>query len=155
MPWRNWSRSSPTSPTVSASENFACCRCRVEERPGECILAVFGLPATREDDALRSLRASTELLSVLPATSHVAIESGEVLTEGERLVGGHPLTRVGRLSAEARDGEILLGEQTQVLVRHYARMSTPSAGGARRLVEIDPGAEAIQRHLEGALVGRE
>src|SRR5436189_4019887 len=70
----------------------------VEERPGEGLLAVFGLPTTREDDALRSLRASTQLSSSLPATSHVAIESGEILTEGERLVGGHPLTRIGRLS---------------------------------------------------------
>jgi DNA-binding SARP family transcriptional activator len=128
---------------------------RVEERPGEGMLAVFGVPMTREDDALRSLRAATELLRSIPAIMHVAIESGEVMAEGEHVLGGGPLTRVGRLNQEAREGEILLGEGAQVVVRHYSRMGPPRAGGGRKLIEIDPGAEAIQRHPEGALVGRE
>jgi DNA-binding SARP family transcriptional activator len=127
----------------------------VDERPGDGILGVFGLPTTREDDALRALRAATELLAAQAGIRHVVLESGEVLSEGERVLGGQPLIRIGPLGREARAGEILLGEGAQAIVRHYARMGPPSIGGARRLVEIDPGAEAIQRHLEGALVGRE
>jgi predicted ATPase/DNA-binding SARP family transcriptional activator len=135
----------------------------VEKHLEEGLVASFGLPAIHEDDALRALRAAVEASTALqsmararndPLTIRIALESGEVLAQKERLLRGEAVTHLIRLRGLARDGEILIGEGTYRLVHHLIR-ADPAPGGHWRLVEVDAGAEAIQRHFEGPLVARE
>jgi len=133
----------------------------VEHRLTEGLLASFGLPTVHEDDALRALRAAVELTGAFIRNTadgisiRAALETGEVLADRERLHGGDALSRVLALKDDAEAGEIVIGEGTYRLVRHVVRAEPIDPEGPWKLVEIDAGAEAIQRHFDGPLVGRE
>jgi class 3 adenylate cyclase/tetratricopeptide (TPR) repeat protein len=106
----------------------------VEKFIGDAIVAVFGLPKLREDDALRAVQAAmamrdalAELNSVLESgwgitlTVRTGVNTGEVvagdITEGQRLVTGDTVNVAARLEQAAGAGEILLGDLTYRLVR--------------------------------------
>ncbi len=106
----------------------------VEKFIGDAIVAVFGLPKVREDDAQRAVRAA---LAMRPALAEVnaelergwgimlvvrtGINTGEVvagdITAGQRLVTGDTVNVAARLEQAAGAGEILLGDLTHRLVR--------------------------------------
>jgi class 3 adenylate cyclase/tetratricopeptide (TPR) repeat protein len=151
----------------------------VEKFIGDAIVAVFGLPKLREDDAERAVRAAiamrrgldevnAELESGWGVTLQVrtGINTGEVvagdITAGQRLVTGDTVNVAARLEQAAGAGEILLGDLTYRLVRKTVKAEAvePLAlkgkaenVAAWRLVALQE-AVAPQRR-ETPLVGRE
>lgn len=145
----------------------------VEKFIGDAVMAVFGIPQVREDDALRAIRAAAEIRARLPS---VAVEIGVALSfrtgvstglvlvgEGENIAIGDATNLAARLEQAAAPGEILLGEETLRLVRGAVEVeplepldlkgkSEPVL--AFRLLSVDPVAPGLRRHFEMPLVGR-
>jgi class 3 adenylate cyclase len=88
----------------------------VEKFIGDAVMAVFGVPAVHEDDALRACRAALEMrdaFSELGVSGRIGITTGEVVTgTGERLATGDPVNVAARLEQAATPGEILVGAET-------------------------------------------
>jgi class 3 adenylate cyclase/tetratricopeptide (TPR) repeat protein len=106
----------------------------VEKFVGDAVMAVFGVPAVHEDDALRAVRAASEMRERLAALNaelgrergialalRTGVNTGEVVTGdpsgGEFYATGDAVNVAARLEQAAAPGEILLGEQTYRLVR--------------------------------------
>jgi class 3 adenylate cyclase len=104
----------------------------VEKFVGDAVMAVFGVPVTHEDDALRACRAAVEMRDALPdlgIAGRVGVNTGEVVTgTEERLVTGDAVNVAARLEQAAQPGEVLIGEETLRLVR-----AAVSVGEERRL----------------------
>jgi len=146
----------------------------IEQRAGDEVLAVFGVPRAFEDDALRAARAALELEVELDGLSdvlegegrsrielRVALETGEALVgvdeTGHGFASGPAIGEAKRMLQRALPGEILAGPLTVRLLGEAASLEPPGDGGARgsRLLELLEGAPAGSRQLEGPLVGRE
>jgi class 3 adenylate cyclase/DNA-binding SARP family transcriptional activator len=140
---------------------------------GDAVLAVFGVPHVREDDALRAVRAAAEIRQRLPAVAEetgvtlrfrTGLNTGLVLVEGgDTLVVGDAVNVAARLEQAARPGEILIGAPTMHLVRDAVALepvvplvlkgkAEPVA--AFRLLSVDPVAPGIARCFDAPLVGR-
>src|ERR1043166_1358676 len=103
----------------------------VEKFIGDAVMAVFGVPTVHEDDALRAVRAASELRGGLADLNdelqasygtrlelRIGVNTGEVVTgTEERLATGDAVNVAARLEQAAEPGEILLGEETCRLVR--------------------------------------
>jgi class 3 adenylate cyclase/tetratricopeptide (TPR) repeat protein len=106
----------------------------VEKFIGDAVMAVFGLPVRHEDDALRAVRAASEVQLALPKldaalrrewgvsiNNHVGVNTGEVIaggtSDGQRLVTGDAVNVAARLEQNAGAGEVLIGDLTHRLVR--------------------------------------
>jgi class 3 adenylate cyclase len=93
----------------------------VEKFIGDAVMAVFGVPAVHEDDALRACRAALEMQEALPELGlqgRIGLNTGEVVTgTEERLATGDPVNVAARLQQAAEPGEVLLGGATLTLVR--------------------------------------
>src|SRR6266516_4198900 len=93
----------------------------VEKFIGDAVMAVFGVPAVHEDDALRACRAAVEMRDAFPELAvegRIAVNTGEVVTgTEERLVTGDAVNVAARLQQAAAPGEVLVGEATLELVR--------------------------------------
>ena len=141
----------------------------VEKFVGDAVMAVFGIPVSHEDDALRAVRAAAEMRSVIGEhglDARIGVNTGEVVVggEGETLVTGDAVNVAARLEQAAPNGEILIGAETRALVRDAVEVepveplalkgkSQPVV--AFRLVDVISGAEPVARHPETPLVGRE
>ena len=112
------------------------------------LLAVFGVPAARDDDALQAVRAA---LALGPA-ARIGLATGEVVT-GDPLVSGPPVEEATALRDRASAGEALVGPRTWRLVRHAATGS--HRDGAWALADVDPDAAPLVRRLGTPIVGRE
>lgn len=153
----------------------------LEKYIGDAVVAVFGLPSIHEDDALRAVRAATEIRERLTALNRelrrgwnidlsvrIGINTGEVVagdpTTGQRLVTGDALNLASRLETAASPGEILMGEDTYRLVRN-AVLVEPVEGlrvkgreepvSAWRVLGVLTGAPSVARRLDSPLVGRD
>jgi class 3 adenylate cyclase/tetratricopeptide (TPR) repeat protein len=153
----------------------------VEKYIGDAIMAVFGLPRVREDDAVRAVRAALEMRQRLAALNEelesrwgvtvgnrTGVNTGEVVagdpTTGQRLVTGDTVNTAARLEQAAPTNEVLLGEATYRLVRHAVEVEPVESlelkgkserVPAYRLLAV-PGESNAARASEGAsLVGRE
>jgi class 3 adenylate cyclase/tetratricopeptide (TPR) repeat protein len=104
----------------------------VEKFIGDAVMAVFGVPVTHEDDALRACRAAVEMRDALPELGiggRLGVNTGEVVTgTAERLATGDAVNVAARLEQAAEPGEALIGEETLRLVR-----AAVSVGEERRL----------------------
>jgi class 3 adenylate cyclase len=104
----------------------------VEKFIGDAVMAVFGVPVTHEDDALRACRATVEMRDALPElgiAGRLGVNTGEVVTgTAERLATGDAVNVAARLEQAAQPGEVLIGEETLRLVR-----AAVSVGEERRL----------------------
>jgi class 3 adenylate cyclase/tetratricopeptide (TPR) repeat protein len=93
----------------------------VEKFIGDAVMAVFGVPAAHEDDALRACRAAMEMRDALPElgiAGRIGINTGEVVTgTEERLATGDAVNVAARLEQLAAPGEVLIGQPTLALVR--------------------------------------
>ena len=98
----------------------------VEKFIGDAVMAVFGIPRVHEDDALRAVRAASEIREDLPAVAselgfalrfRTGVNTGPVFTgQGDSLVVGDAVNVAARLEQAAMPGEILLGIETMRLV---------------------------------------
>ena len=92
----------------------------VEKFIGDAVMAVFGVPARHEDDALRAVRAAIEMRDAIPELGlqgRIGVMTGEVVTgTAERLATGDPVNVAARLEAAAEPGEVLIGQPTLALV---------------------------------------
>jgi class 3 adenylate cyclase len=97
----------------------------VEKFVGDAAMAVFGLPQVHEDDALRAVRAAVEIraaVAVLGLEVRIGVNTGEVVAgTGETLVTGDAVNVAARLEQVAETGEILMGRETERLVRDGVR----------------------------------
>src|SRR3954451_5756990 len=98
----------------------------VEKFIGDAVMAVFGVPAVHEDDAIRALRASLDLMAALESLNvdllreygamlqiRIGVNTGEVITgTAERLATGDAVNVAARLEQLAAPGEIFVGEVT-------------------------------------------
>ncbi len=100
---------------------------RVQKFVGDAVVAVFGIPAVNEDDALRAVRAAAELRASLGELNkelerdwgvrlhaRSGVNTGEVVTGdpaiGDALVLGDAVNVAARLEQAAPPGEVLLGQ---------------------------------------------
>jgi class 3 adenylate cyclase/tetratricopeptide (TPR) repeat protein len=148
----------------------------VEKFVGDAVMAVFGVPVVHEDDALRALRAVSEMRAALVDLNadlardygtalelRIGVNSGEIVTgTDERLVTGDAVNVAARLEQAAQPGEVLLGETTLLLARDTveAELLEPLAlKGKRDLVPawrlVSVSSEAIEGRPVSPLVGRE
>ena len=90
----------------------------VEKFIGDAVMAVFGVPTVREDDALRAVRAAVELRDAAQIDVRIGVNTGEVVTgTGETLVTGDAVNVAARLEQAAGVGDVLIGAPTYALVR--------------------------------------
>jgi class 3 adenylate cyclase/tetratricopeptide (TPR) repeat protein len=93
----------------------------VEKFIGDAVMAVFGVPALHEDDALRACRAALEMQAALPGlglSGRIGLTTGEVVTgTEERLVTGDAVNVAERLEQAAEPGSVLIDAATLELVR--------------------------------------
>src|SRR5712691_10727015 len=137
----------------------------VEKFIGDAVMAVFGVPAVHEDDALRAVRTAAMMRAALPELGvhgRIGINTGEVVTgTEERLAAGDAVNVAARLQQAAEPDEVLLGDATEQLVRRAAEVepvepitvkgkAEPVA--AFRLVSV---LEAPERAHDAVFVGRE
>jgi class 3 adenylate cyclase/tetratricopeptide (TPR) repeat protein len=150
----------------------------VEKFIGDAIMAVFGLPKLHEDDALRAVRAASDMQAAqeklndelernwgVRLTVRTGVNTGEVVAGdagGQRLVTGDAVNVAARLEQAAGAQEVLLGDLTYRLVRDYVDVepveplelkgkSQPVP--AYRLVGVRDDAERPRR-LDSPIVGR-
>ncbi|MGE5272509.1 MAG: AAA family ATPase [Verrucomicrobiota bacterium] len=139
----------------------------VEKFIGDAVMAVFGVPAVHEDDALRALRAAVEMRDAFPelgVQGRIGVTTGEVVTgTEERLATGDALNVAARLQQTAQPGEILVGEETYRLTRDAAEVEAVAPlslkgkadpVSAYRLVSVH-GEEGFIRRQDAPMVGRE
>ncbi|TIL90853.1 MAG: adenylate/guanylate cyclase domain-containing protein [Mesorhizobium sp.] len=150
----------------------------VERFIGDEIMAVFGEPMRREDDALRAVRAAVEMREALAKLNseleaswgvqlahRVGINTGEVITgdrQGQRFLTGEAVRVAKRIEEAAAPDEILIGESTHRLVRDavFAKLSGPRAlkhgetFHAFIVINITAHAPGIRRRFEAPFVGR-
>ena len=145
----------------------------VEKFIGDAAMAIFGVPVSHEDDALRAVRAVSEIRDRLTALGgelpvalsfRTGVNTGEVVVgEGETLATGDAVNVAARLEQAAAPGEILIGAETLALVRDAVTVEPVEPlelKGKRepvpafRLVVVDATADAFVRHLDAPLVGR-
>src|SRR6266566_3794780 len=156
----------------------------VEKFIGDAVMAVFGVPITREDDALRAVRAAIEMRAALDDLNdeltrdmgvriaiRIGVNTGEVVTSaspaGEQaLAAGETVNVAARLQQHAAPGELLLGPQTHRAVAAAAAVVTEPAGPlqlkglaepitAYRLLDLHPDSPAAARRFDVPLVGRD
>jgi class 3 adenylate cyclase/tetratricopeptide (TPR) repeat protein len=152
----------------------------IEKFIGDAIMAVFGLPRLHEDDALRAVRAASEMTMSLATlnedleriygvrlTNRTGVNTGEVVagdpTSGQRLVTGDAVNVAARLEQAAPANEVLIGELTYRLTRGAVEAEPveplelkgkSQRVAAYRLIAAR-GLEGYQRRIDTALVGRE
>lgn len=137
----------------------------VEKFVGDAVLAVFGIPLLREDDALRAVRAADEMRAAGSELQvRVGVSTGEVVTGvGQTLGSGDTFNVAARLEQAAAPGSVLIGEATFALVRDAVEVESlePLALKGRaepvtayRLVAVT-GVDGAERRLDAAIVGRE
>ncbi|HEX2240322.1 MAG TPA: adenylate/guanylate cyclase domain-containing protein [Actinomycetota bacterium] len=152
----------------------------VEKFIGDAVMAVFGIPLLREDDALRAVRAASEMRLArdelnkelleewdVQIQARIGVNTGEVVagdaSQRQTFATGDTVNVAARLEQAAPPGEIYIGVETYKLVKDAVKVEPvdpltlkgKSEGvPAFRLIEVIEGAEGTARRLSSPLVGR-
>jgi DNA-binding SARP family transcriptional activator/tetratricopeptide (TPR) repeat protein len=142
----------------------------VQRGVGGGLTVVFGIPVVHEDDAVRAVRAVTEVREKVASLGEVNNESsvglelrvgmgtGEIVTGGgnEGELVGHVVGVAARLQQSARPDEILITSETNRLVRDAVLVEPcgDAAAPRLRLLAIVPGAPGHPSRYGSPLVGR-
>lgn len=136
---------------------------------GSTLVGFYGIPVTREDDALRAVRAAVDLRHLITAINRelspevslhprTGIDTGVVVmgeTPGDTTGGS--VRSAGLLQREAGDGQILVGEATRLLIGKAALVQQVAAEtsygrSAWRVLDLAPISAVSQ--AETPIVGR-
>jgi class 3 adenylate cyclase/tetratricopeptide (TPR) repeat protein/ribosomal protein L40E len=146
----------------------------VEKFIGDAVMAVWGAPTAREDDAERAVRAALELVDAIPTlgqgirarcgvlTGEAAVTVGVI---GEGMVAGDIVNTAARLQSVAEPGTVLVGEATQRAAgraiafepagdRELKGKSTPIPAWRALRVVAERGGRNRSEALEAPFVGR-
>ena len=150
----------------------------VQKFMGDSVMATFGVPIVREDDAERALRAACQMLERLTELNtefkaqhgvslaiRVGVNTGEVMAASDQnVVTGDAVNVAARLEQMAEPGTILAGERTYAAARDAFVFGEPAAREIRgksapvtvRQVRR-PLADSLDRRkgMHVAMVGRE
>ena len=152
----------------------------VEKFIGDAVMAVFGIPTVRDDDALRAVRAAVDVRTALGGLNHeldethgvhlsirTGVDTGEVVagdpSDRQSFATGAAVATAQRLEAAARSGEILLGDSTYRLVSNAVLVEPmepldlkgkAAPVKAWRLLGVVEGAPPFPRRLDVPMVGR-
>ena len=99
----------------------------VEKFIGDAVMAVWGTPAAREDDAERAVRTALELVAAVPTlrgeleqgelTARAAVLTGQAAVtigaEGQGMVAGDLVNAASRVQGIAAPGTVVVGETTR------------------------------------------
>ncbi|WP_415830109.1 ATP-binding protein, partial [Kibdelosporangium persicum] len=154
----------------------------VEKFIGDAVMAVFGVPTVREDDARRGAAAALDMIAALAELNadlestfdcrlsvRIGVNTGEVVATGtqgatENLVAGEVVNVAARLEQNAGPGEVLIGPVTRALLGGEAEVETVGAlalKGKRdpvttfRLLGIRPDPGWLDMAVGTPFVGRE
>jgi class 3 adenylate cyclase/tetratricopeptide (TPR) repeat protein len=152
----------------------------VEKFIGDAVMGVFGVPTLHEDDALRAVRAATDMREAVERLNtdlrpewgvelglRMGVNTGNVIAgdpaHGQTLVTGDAVNVAARLEQAAGRGEILIGSVTWNLVRD-AVVAEPVGGltvkgkdepiDAYRLASVTPLVSGRARRVDTPMVGR-
>ncbi len=152
----------------------------VEKFIGDAVMAVFGIPAVHEDDALRAVRAAAEMREAVGVlnedlrerwgvelVTRTGVNTGPVVAGdaggGQTLVTGDAVNVAARLEQAAANGEIVIGEITHALthaaVTAEAIESLPLKGKSQpveafRLTGVQRNVAGTTRRLDAPMIGR-
>ena len=120
----------------------------LEKFIGDAVVALFGIPRTRDDDAERAVRAGLAFVGAVEQLGakvglepsalrvRVGVNTGEVLAgeEGpERgAATGDTVNVAARLQAAAEPGTVLVGEETALAVEAAIELDVAAGAGAER-----------------------
>jgi class 3 adenylate cyclase/tetratricopeptide (TPR) repeat protein len=157
----------------------------VEKYIGDAVVAAFGVPAVREDDASRALHAALEMLERLEALNdelepqhglrlalRIGVNTGEVLAAtasglDQRFLAGDVVNVAARLEQGAEPGTILVGSRTAEAAGSAFRFDPPAQlqvkGKEKSLPalrvsgtsDLATAAGTPARRLQAPLIGRE
>jgi class 3 adenylate cyclase/tetratricopeptide (TPR) repeat protein len=153
----------------------------VEKYIGDAVMAVFGVPQVREDDALRAVRAAAEMRGALAdlnkeferdrgvtIDTRIGVHTGEVMagdaTAGHGFVSGDAANVAARLEQAAGTGEVLMSAETHSLVRDAVSVDElppldlkgkAERFRAFRLLDVHPDVAGHVRRMDVPMVGRE
>src|SRR3954471_11891953 len=94
----------------------------LEKFIGDAVMAVWGSPTAREDDAERAVRAALELVAAVPELDaslnvRAGVLTGEAAVtlgaEGQGMVAGDLVNTASRIQASVEPGTVLVGEATK------------------------------------------
>ena len=154
---------------------------KIEKYIGDAIMAVFGLPRAREDDALRAVRAAIGMQAALQRVNQdllasygvalvnrTGVNTGEVVASDDpaadqKLATGDAVNVAARLEQAAPDDQIYLGELTWRLVRDAVEVEAVEPlelkGKTQRLPAFRlvsaAGLDGLVRRHDRPLVGRD
>jgi predicted ATPase/class 3 adenylate cyclase len=152
----------------------------VEKFIGDAVMAVFGIPVVREDDALRATRAAIDMAASLEMLNselerrwgvslevRIGVNTGEVVagdpSGGQAFATGDAVNVAARLQQAARPGEILIGQMTRrllgdrVAVAEVAPLAVKGKRGlvyASRVVGIASETPSLSTPAGSVFVGR-
>lgn len=155
----------------------------IEKFAGDAILAVFGVPATHEDDPERAVRAALEMQSVAqimasdarggPALKlRIGVETGEVLVDRARavverdlFVTGDAVNTAARLQQVAEPGTVVVGPGAYAATREvvdYDELRPQELKGKQRAtpawravsIKSGRGGRRTRLGMEAPMVGR-
>jgi class 3 adenylate cyclase len=150
----------------------------VQKFMGDSVMATFGVPIVREDDAERALRAACQMLERLTELNtefkaqhgvslaiRVGVNTGEVMAASDQnVVTGDAVNVAARLEQMAEPGTVLAGERTYAAARDAFVFGEPESREVRgksapvtvRHV-LRPLTDALDRRkgMQVAMVGRE
>jgi class 3 adenylate cyclase len=152
----------------------------VEKFIGDAVMAAFGIPLVREDDALRGVRAACELRDRLRVFAdevearygvrvgvRIGVNTGEVVAgdaaAGQAFASGDAVNVAARLEQAAAPGEVLMGESTLALVRDAVTVDPVAplslkgkadAVSAWQLVDVAADGPGVARRFDAPLIGR-
>jgi class 3 adenylate cyclase/tetratricopeptide (TPR) repeat protein len=153
----------------------------VEKFIGDAVVALFGVPRVREDDALRAVRAAADMRASLRILNdelrrdlgvtleiRIGVNTGEVIVGKSRAGGssatGDAVNVAARLEQVAGPGEVLIGDSTYRLVRDEVNaepvepMKLKGKAGAIaawRLVDVTGSAGTARGGPANLFVGRD
>jgi class 3 adenylate cyclase/tetratricopeptide (TPR) repeat protein len=126
----------------------------IEKYVGDAVMAVFGAPLARSDDAERAVRASLSILEGIEAMNErdpsldlqvrAAVCTGEAIVSvdaapADALATGDVVNTAARLQSAAPVGRAVVGEETYRLTRHafdYRELDAVDAKGKRDPVPV-------------------